>query len=92
MKNRHVGSTLDSLFEELGEREDVELLTQKKLLTAKIERAMSRKGMTQTELARAMRTSRTVVHRLLDPRDTSVTLATLAKASKALGVRLVQVA
>jgi hypothetical protein len=32
------GSTLDSLFEELGEREDVELLTQKKLLAAKIER------------------------------------------------------
>jgi DNA-binding Xre family transcriptional regulator len=92
MKNRHIGSTLDSLFEELGEREDVELLTQKKLLAAKIERAMSRKGMTQTELARAMRTSRTVVHRLLDPRDTSVTLATLSKASKALGVRLVRVA
>ena len=48
--------------------------------------------MTQVELAKAMRTSRTVVHRLLDPRDTSVTLATLAKASKALKVRLLQVA
>jgi len=39
-----------------------------------------------------MRTSRTVIHRLLDPRDTSVTLATLAKASKALGVKLLKVA
>ena len=48
--------------------------------------------MTQSELARAIRTSRTVVHRLLDPRDTSVTLATLSKASKALGVKLMQVA
>jgi antitoxin HicB len=53
---------------------------------------MVRQKMTQVELAKAMRTSRTVVHRLLDPHDTSVTLATLAKASKALGVRLVQVA
>jgi antitoxin HicB len=88
MKKKHVGSTLESLFEELGEREEVELLTQKKLLAAKIERAK----MTQVELAKAMHTSRTVVHRLLDPHDTSVTLATLAKASKALGVRLVQVA
>jgi DNA-binding phage protein len=92
MKKKHIGSTLDSLFEELGEREEVELLTQKKLLSAKIERAMARRNMTRTELACAMQTSRTVVYRLLDPRDTSVTLATLAKASKALGVKLVKVA
>jgi DNA-binding phage protein len=92
MKKKHVGSTLESLFDELREREDVELLTQKKLLAAKIERAMERSKMTQTQLARAMRTSRTVVYRLLDPRDTSVTLATLAKASKALGVKLLRVA
>jgi DNA-binding Xre family transcriptional regulator len=92
MKKKHIGSSLGSLFEELGEREEVELLTQKKLLAAKIERAMARQKMTQVELARAMRTSRTVVHRLLDPHDTSVTLATLAKASKALGVKLLQVA
>jgi DNA-binding Xre family transcriptional regulator len=89
---KHVGSTLDSLLEELGEKEEVDLLTQKKLLAARIERAMARKKMTQTELAQAMRTSRTVVHRLLDPRDTGVTLATLWKASKALGVRLLEVA
>lgn len=89
---KHVGSTLSSLFDQLGEREEVDLLTQKKLLAAKIERAMERSNMTQSELARAMRTSRTVVHRLLDPRDTSVTLATLAKASKALGVKLLKVA
>lgn len=92
MKKTHVGSTLDSLLEELGESEEVELLTQKKLLASKIARAMERSRMTQSELARAMRTSRTVVHRLLDPRDTSVTLATLAKASKALGVKLLKVA
>jgi DNA-binding Xre family transcriptional regulator len=92
MKKKYIGSTLDSLFDELGEREEVELLTQKKLLAAKIERAMARQKMTQVELAKAMRTSRTVVHRLLDPHDTSVTLSTLAKASKALKVRLLQVA
>jgi hypothetical protein len=42
MKKKYIGSTLDSLFDELGEREEVELLTQKKLLAAKIERAMAR--------------------------------------------------
>ena len=92
MKKKYIGSALDSLFDELGEREEIELLTQKKLLAAKIERAMARQKMTQVELAKAMHTSRTVVHRLLDPHDTSVTLATLSKASKALGVRLLRVA
>jgi hypothetical protein len=28
---KHIGSTLDALFEELGEKEEVDLLTQKKL-------------------------------------------------------------
>ncbi|MEZ4297635.1 MAG: helix-turn-helix transcriptional regulator [Polyangiaceae bacterium] len=90
--NKHVGSTMESLFEELGELEEVELLTQKKLLSEKIQRAMERKKLTQTDLARAMSTSRTVVHRLLDPHDTGITLSTIARASKALGVRLLRVA
>ena len=88
---KHIGTTLDSLFEELGEKEEVDLRTQKKLLAARIQQAMTRREMTQTDLAQAMRTSRTVVHRLLDPKDTGVTLTTLWKASKALGVRLVEV-
>lgn len=89
---KHIGSTLDSLFEEMGEKEEVDLRTQKKLLAAKIEKAMALRHMTKTGLAEAMRTSRTVVHRLLDPKDTGVTLATIWKAAKALGVKLVEVA
>ena len=54
MKKKHIGSTLDSLLEELGEADDVNLLTQKKLLAAKIERAMVRKKLTKTALAEAM--------------------------------------
>jgi DNA-binding Xre family transcriptional regulator len=88
---KHVGSTLDSLFEELGESGEVGLRTQKKLLAVRIAKAMARKKMTKKALAEAMRTSRTVVHRLLDPSDTGVTLATIWKASKALGVKLVEV-
>ena len=89
-RNKHIGSTLDSLFDELGETDDVGLLTQKKLLADKIERVMKRRAMSKSALARAMNTSRTVVHRLLDPSDTGVTLATIWKASKALDVKLVE--
>ena len=90
--NKHIGSTLDSLFDELGEKAEVDLRTQKKLLAARIAQVMHRQHMTKAELAHAMRTSRTVVHRLLDPKDTGVTLATIWKASKALGVKLLEVA
>jgi ribosome-binding protein aMBF1 (putative translation factor) len=89
--NKHIGTTLDSLFVELGEAEDVALLTQKKLLAEKVRRAMEKKGMTSAGLATAMKTSRTVVHRLLDPTDTGVTLATICKAENALKVKLVRV-
>lgn len=92
MNKARIGSTLDSFLEERGLKEEVELLAQKKQLASKIEKAMEQRKMTQTDLAKAMHTSRTVVHRLLDPKDTSVTLATLAKASKALGVKLLKVA
>lgn len=92
MNKARIGSSFDSFLEAEGIKEDVELLVQKKRLAAKIERAMAARNLTQADLARAMNTSRTVVHRLLDPSDTGVTLATLSKASKALGVTLLRVA
>jgi DNA-binding phage protein len=92
MNKARIGSSFESFLEEEGIKEDVDLLVQKKLLAAKIEKAMAQQNMTQTELAKAMKSSRTVVYRLLDPKDTSVTLATLSKASKALGVKLLRVA
>ena len=47
--------------------------------------AMRKEGISQSELARRMRTSRAVVHRLLKADDPSVTLATLSRAAVALG-------
>ena len=51
-KNKHIGSTLDSLFDEMGETDDVGLLTQKKLLADKIERVMKQRAMSKSALAR----------------------------------------
>ena len=47
--------------------------------------ALRKAGISQSELARRMRTSRAVVHRLLKADDPSVTLATLSRAAVALG-------
>jgi DNA-binding phage protein len=49
---------------------------------------MDRKGVTFGALAKSMATSRTVVYRLLDPSDTGVTLETLSRVARALGLGL----
>jgi len=88
MKNKHIGSSLESLFEELGELGEVQTLASKKILAEQFRRSMELKHVSQKALADRMATSRTVINRLLDPNDTGVTLATMVKASDALGMRL----
>jgi len=57
----------------------------KRALAFELERALKKQKMSQSELARRMRTSRAVVHRLLKRDDPSVTLATISRAAVALG-------
>src|SRR5690349_18736432 len=83
-----MGSTLGSFLDEIGEHEEVVLQAQKKLLAAEVRARMRQLHVNKAALARRMRTSRSHVDRLLDPGNTSVTLATLARASAALGLSL----
>jgi ribosome-binding protein aMBF1 (putative translation factor) len=57
----------------------------KRNLATELATALRKEGISQSELARRMRTSRAVVHRLLKADDPSVTLATLSRAALALG-------
>jgi len=86
--NKHIGSTLDSMFEEIGELDEVNLRAQKQGVVAAVLARMEKLAVTKAALARRMQTSRSQVERLLDPNDTSLTLATLAKASAALGMKV----
>jgi hypothetical protein len=87
MKNKHTGSTLRSLFAELGETRDLDRATRKKLVAEQLRLAMERNEVTPSELAHRMGTSRAVVYRLLNP-SLGVTLAVLDKATEALGYDL----
>ena len=85
---KHLGSSFDSFLEEKGIKDDVELLAQKEILAEQIREAMARKRVTFSALAQTMGTSRTVIYRLLDPNDTGVTLDTLSRVARALGLGL----
>lgn len=87
--NKHEGSTLDSLFEELGELEEVEARAAKKVLSIQAERRMKELGLSTTVLASRMRTSRNQVHRILDQEDAGITLKMLFRLAQALQMPLV---
>jgi hypothetical protein len=79
---------LEELFEELGELHEHRAGVQKKVLAHDIKQAMKTKGISPSEMARRMRTSREAVYRLLDPTRTGVTLDSLQRAAVALGLTL----
>lgn len=85
----HSGSTLNSLLEEEGIREEVEAVAIKRVLAWQLPQAMKKRRKTKKAMAAQLRTSRSQLDRLLDPRNAAVTLDTISRAAKALGKRLV---
>lgn len=67
---------------------DVEANALKHVIAATLAQRMERLGMTVSELAATLGTSRAAVNRILDPLNTSITLTTLARAAAALGCRV----
>ena len=88
MSNQHIGSDFDDFLREDGIFEEVEAGAIKKVVACMIEQAMVESHVTKTEMARRMETSRAQLDRLLDPSNSSVTLATIAKAAKAIGKKM----
>ncbi len=84
--SKHKGSSFDSFLDERGIKEEVQLRAKKSILVDELLDAMKVAKITRAELAKRMETSRTEVYRLLDPDNTGVTLATLARATVALGL------
>lgn len=78
------GSDVFEFFDEMGDTPAIELGSMKKLLVHDLRELMRLRGVTQAELARRMNTSRMVVSRLLDEKNTGATLATIAEAAAAL--------
>lgn len=85
----HSGSSFDSFLEQEGIREEVEAVAIKRVLAWQLERAMRKQQKTKQAMARQLRTSRSQLDRLLDPRNVSVTLDTITRAARALGKRII---
>lgn len=83
-----VGSSLDDFLRDEGIYEEVTARAIKRVIARQLDKLMLTEGLTKTELARRMHTSRAQLDRLLDPDNESVTLGTLARAAHAVGRQL----
>lgn len=87
-KNKHRGSSFESFLKKDGLREEVHAAALKRAIALKLDDLMKQKRVNKSVMAVQMRTSRAAIHRLLDPENTSVTLATLNRAARSLGRKL----
>ena len=85
----HSGSSFDSLLEEEGIREEVEAVAIKRVLAWQLSQEMQQQNKSKQAMARDLQTSRSQLDRLLDPRNVSVSLDTMARAARVLGKSLV---
>ena len=83
-----IGSSFDDFLKEEGIYEGVTARAIKRVIARQLDALMQEQGISKTELARSMKTSRAQLDRLLDPDNESVTLGTLTRAAQAVGRNL----
>ncbi len=86
--SRHIGSNFDDFLDEEGLLAESEAIAVKRVIAFQLGKMMQEQRLSKTEMARRMNTSRAALDRLLDPENASVTLLTLERAAKALGLRI----
>ena len=88
MREKHLGSSFEDFLREEGTLEETTHRAIKRVLARQLRQLMDEQGLSKSEMARRMRTSRPALERLLDPDNEAVTLNTLQKAAKAVGREL----
>lgn len=88
MDKKHIGSDFDDFLRDEDILDEAEAVATKRVIAYQLTQEMERANISQSELARRMKTSRSSVERLLDPSNPSVTLVTLERAASAIGKRL----
>ena len=87
-KKAKIGSSFDGFLAEQGILQDCEEQAIKQILADQIKAAMDKDSLTKAAMAARMQTSRRALDRLLDPKNTAVTLHTLQRAAVAVGRQL----
>jgi len=87
MSEKHMGSSIDAFLQEEGIFEEVQAQAIKEVVAWQLAEAMKKKKISKSKMARLLKTSRTQVDRLLDPKN-DITLGSLQRAAAIVGRRV----
>jgi antitoxin HicB len=87
-KKGKIGSSFDDFLKQDGIYEQVTARAIKRVIARQLDALMQDQGLTKSNLAKRMQTSRAQLDRLLDPDNESVTLGTLTRAAQAVARHL----
>lgn len=87
MSKKHLGSSIDDFLEEEGILEEAQAQAIKEVVAWQLAEAMQDRGISKARLARMLRTSRSQLDRILDPRH-DVMLSSLQRAAALVGRRV----
>lgn len=87
-KKGRVGSSFEDFLKEEGVLEETNATAVKRVLAWQLEQAMEKGQISKRAMAKAMKTSRSQLDRILDPNNDRIRLDTLTAAAHVLGLSL----
>jgi antitoxin HicB len=87
MSKKHIGSSVDDFLKEEGIFDEAQAQAVKEIVAWQLAEAMKKKKISKARMAMLLKTSRTQVDRLLDPKN-DITLSSLQRAAAMVGRRV----
>lgn len=87
MSKKHMGSSIDDFLKEEGIFEEAQAQAIKEVVAWQLAEAMKTQKISKNKMATLLKTSRSQVDRLLDPKN-DITLGSLQKAAAMVGRRV----
>ncbi len=87
MSKKHMGSSIDEFLKEEGIFEEAQAQAVKEVVAWQLAEAMKKKKISKNKMATLLKTSRTQVDRILDPKN-DITLGSLHRAAALVGRRV----
>ncbi len=87
MSRKHMGSSIDDFLKEEGIFEEAQAQAIKEVVAWQLAEAMREQKISKSRMAALLKTSRTQVDRLLDPKN-DITLMSLQRAAAMVGRRV----
>jgi antitoxin HicB len=88
MNKKHKGSSIDNFLKQEGIFEETQTRAVKEVVAWQLSDAMKKKRVSKSRMAVLLKTSRTQVDRLLDPKN-DITLSSLQRAAAMVGRRVI---